>query len=112
MEGFVRPRHGLRMKSSLTLNPGVPHPGLLPSVISLKPLAPTAYNKGFKNPNGGRFFDSLASFNRLISPANEGAEAEVPPMRASNPSKNIRKSFAWAETSGIPYIMIRVRSLG
>lgn len=40
------------------------------------------------------------SFNKATSPAKEGAEADVPPMRVELPFKNILKLSAWVETSG------------
>ena len=76
-----------------TLNPGVPQPGLFPAVISLNPLAPTVYKRGFKNPRGGNPLDNLASFSKLTIPAKAGEDADVPPIEAARPLKKIRNRF-------------------
>ena len=69
----------------LTLKPGVPHPGLLPMVISVKPAPPLEYINGFKNPNGGNPFERRASFSRLTIPAKVGEDADVPPISPDSP---------------------------
>src|SRR5882762_3337605 len=61
-----------------TLKPVVPQPGLLPEVTSLKAPESLEYKRGFKNPKEGFPFESRASFNIDIIPANAGAAADVP----------------------------------
>ena len=85
------------------MNPGVPHPGAFPAVISLNALSPTLYIKGLRNPRGGLPEVIRASFSRATSPANVGADADVPPMSVGCPFQKIRKWSACAETSGIAY---------
>ncbi len=64
---------------ALTLNPGVPHPGLFPSVMSLNvALILSLYNKGLTNPRVGKPLVSRASFNNAKIPAAVGDDAEVP----------------------------------
>lgn len=65
----------------LTLKPIVPHPALLPTVISLKPAPSKLYNKGFKNPRDPRPALNLASLSIATNPAKAGDDAEVPPIR-------------------------------
>jgi hypothetical protein len=75
----------------LTLNPGVPHPGAFPAVISLNALSPTWYINGLRNPRGGLPVAIRASFSKATSPANVGADADVPPMSVGRPCQKIRK---------------------
>jgi len=35
------------------VSPAVPHPGLEPDTMSLRPLAAVEYKRGFRNPNDG-----------------------------------------------------------
>ena len=67
------------------MNPFVPHPGLLPLVISFRPAMPNVYRSGFKNPRGGLLTPMRASLSSATNPANVGDEAEVPPIEASRP---------------------------
>lgn len=87
-----------------TLKPGVPHPGLLPSVISLNPSRPLVYNSGLRKPRVGSPFASLASFRSATMPAKVGADAEVPPIEMMCPFQNIRKRRPCAATSGKAYV--------
>ena len=90
-----------RLHLGLTLKPGVPQPGLFPSVISLKVDFPSEYSSGFKNPRGGFLADNRAELSKPTMPANDGDDAEVPPIETARPRKNILKLSACADTSGI-----------
>ena len=78
MSAFVRSLPKIYL---LTLNPSVPQPPLLPTVISFRPLNPLEYRNGFKKPKGDKPAFRRASFNRATIPLKVGAEAEVPPIR-------------------------------
>ena len=92
-----------------TLNPGVPHPGAFPTVMSLNPSPFSAYIRGLRKPSAGWPAESRASFSRATKAANEGVDAEVPPICTALPRKNIRKKAACADTSGMAcLIMIRL----
>ena len=41
----------------LAENPRVPHPGLEPVMMSLRPPRPPPYNQGFRKPSGGLPFE-------------------------------------------------------
>lgn len=69
----------------LTLNPFVPHPGLLPLVMSFRPAMPTVYKSGFKKPRGRLLVLMRASLSSAMNPANAGDEAEVPPIDTFRP---------------------------
>jgi hypothetical protein len=88
------------MLRRLTLSQGVPQSELLPILMSLN-ASFSLYIKGFKKQRGGDLFDSLASFNKLTKPTNVGDDAEVPPIEAAFPRKNIRNRSAYTDTSGI-----------
>ena len=62
----------------LALKPSVPHPGLLPTVISFNPAYPVSYSHGFKNPRGGLPALIRASFSMDTKEAKVGVEADVP----------------------------------
>ena len=90
----------------VALNPGVPHPGLLPTVMSLKTegsSAWSAYTSGLRNPSGGRPLAKRAELRSATMPATAGAEAEVPPMETMRPRKKMRKKRPWAATSGMAW---------
>ncbi|SRR6266851_6630367 len=89
------------MRVPLTLNPGVPHPGAFPAVMSLNASPPNRYINGLRNPRGGLPAAMRASFSRAMSPANVGADADVPLIGVGYPRTKIRKFSACAETSGI-----------
>ena len=65
-------------KAVLTLNPSVPQPGACPTVMSVRPVMPLEYKRGFRNPKGGWPEDMRASFNIAMIAAAAGAEADVP----------------------------------
>ena len=88
----------------VALKPGVPQPGLLPTVMSLNTLGSTAcsaYTSGLRNPSGGRGAARRAELSRETMPANVGAAAEVPPIETARPERKILKRSAWAATSGM-----------
>ena len=87
-------------KEALTLNPGVPHPGAFPTVMSCNPAPDNEYNIGLRNPSGDIPAESRASFNRATKAAKVGADADVPPMCHRLPFHVIRKFLPCAETSG------------
>ena len=62
----------------VALKPSVPHPGLLPIVISFKPAYPVSYNHGFKKPREG--FPALirASLSMETKEAKVGEAQDVP----------------------------------
>ena len=93
----------------VALNPGVPHPGLFPVVISLNARgssASIAYTSGFKNPSGGRPLDSRAELSSETMPANVGEDADVPPMRAGRPVRKMRRKSPCAATSGMAFVVL------
>lgn len=98
VNNFGKDEHGER-----TLNPGVPQPGLFPVVMSLKPLTPFLYRKGFRKPSDGCPLARRASFRRATKPANAGEEADVPPINTGRPERMIRKRLDCAATSGMAY---------
>ena len=76
-----------------TLNPGVPHPGALPLVMSFKAPAAFEYSSGFKKPRGGFPKRSRASFRRATKAVKVGDAAEVPPIRIGSPLRMILKKL-------------------
>jgi hypothetical protein len=88
---------------SLTVNPGVPHPGAFPLVISLNPSPFNAYMRGLRKPRAGLPAAIRASFSRATKPATDGVDAEVPPMGTALPPTKTRKKSACAEMSGIAF---------
>lgn len=99
----VRYEECRRDTARLTLKPGVPHPGLFPSTISLNAFGSSMsslYSKGFKNPSVGRPLASRASFSKATMAANVGDEAEVPPMEMIRPERKTRNRRPCAATSG------------
>ena len=62
----------------VALKPSVPHPGLLPTVISFNPAYPVSYNHGFKKPRAGLPALILASLSINTKEAKVGAEQDVP----------------------------------
>ena len=91
---------------AVALNPGVPHPGLFPTVMSLNApacAAPSAYSSGFRKPSGGAPAERRAELSSETKPANVGAAAEVPPMSPERPPRKMRKLSAWAATSGMAW---------
>ena len=84
-----------------TLNPGVPHPGAFPAVISLNPFPFNVYRSGLRKPR--ELFPAAirASFKSAMNAANEGDAADVPPINAARPPRKIRKDSDCAATSGI-----------
>ena len=87
----------------------MPHPGLLPTVISLNAVgscAKMAYRSGFRNPSGGRWLEMRAELSRETKPATVGDEAEVPPMRNEPfPMITLNRS-ASAEISGMAWVRV------
>ncbi len=88
-------------EEALTLNPSVPHPGAFPAVMSLKPSPFNLYMSGLRKPSEGLHAAMRTSFSRATKPANDGDDAEVPPMCSGLPQRKNLKKFACAETSGI-----------
>ena len=87
-------------EEALTLNPGVPHPGAFPVVMSCKPTPFNAYNIGFRKPSEDLPAAILASFNKATKAANDGVESEVPLRGTWDPCQVDRKSTPCVETSG------------
>ena len=79
--------------------------------MSFSAATPFEYRSGFKNPSGGRPFDSRAELSSETMPANVGADADVPPIDTGRPRRKTRKNSPCAATSGIAYPSGRV-SLG
>jgi len=75
-------------------------------VISLKPLIPQVYKRGFKNPSGGRPWARRASFRRATKAAKVGEDAEVPPIDLATPWWKMRNRRPCAATSGKAYPVI------
>ena len=84
----------------LTLNPSVPQPRLLPSVMSFRPANPLEYRNGFKKPKDERLAFKRAPFNKAIIAVKVGVEAEVPLRSLIFPLKKTWKLVPCAETSG------------
>ena len=88
----------------VALKPGVPQPGALPEVMSLKALGSAAwiaYTSGFRKPSGGRPAESRAELSSETMPAKVGAAADVPPTEMMRPPRKTRKRSACAATSGM-----------
>lgn len=62
----------------VALNPSVPHPGLLPIVMSFNPAYPASYNHGFKKPSAGLPALIRASLSIETKEANVGEAQDVP----------------------------------
>lgn len=60
------------------LKPSVPHPGLLPTVISFNPTHPVSYSHGFKKPKAGLPALIRASLSMETKDAKVGDEQDVP----------------------------------
>ena len=88
-------------KRQRTLNPGVPHPGAFPAVMSLNPFPFNVYMSGLRKPRGLFPAAIRASFKSAMNAANEGDAADVPPISAGRPPRKIRKDSDCAATSGI-----------
>ena len=80
-------------------NPTVPHPGLVPFVMSFKAHG-FAYNVGLTKPTGFLPTARRSSLIRLMIEANIGVLAEVPPSKVKLPSLNTAILSPFAATSG------------
>ncbi len=82
------------------LKPSVPHPGLLPVRMSVRPSTPFEYKKGLRKPSDERLDATRTSLSRLMTAAKVGAAAEVPLTRPFRPPLTMEKFIDCAETSG------------
>ena len=81
--------------------PGVPHPGLVPTVISLNaPAAVSEYKSGFRNPRVGLPALSRTSFTSATMLAKVGLEALVPRIGWGCPATTTTMSRPCVATSG------------